>query len=74
VALVALDGRTEWLAVAAAGHFALYATDLNLAPDLAQRLGYAVAAMVVFAVILAERRFQFPRAIGPPRERRPSEG
>jgi len=73
VALVALHGRSEWLAVAAAGHFAVSATDLNVAPDLAQRLGYGAAGIVVVAVMLAERRFQHQRAIGPPRERRPPE-
>jgi hypothetical protein len=72
VALVALDGRAEWLAVAAAGHVALYATDLHLSRTLAQRLGYGAAASAVIAVMLAQRRLRSPRAIGPPHERLPS--
>jgi hypothetical protein len=73
VALVALDGRTEWLAIAAAGHFAVYATDLTIAPGLAQQLGYSVAAIVIVAVILVERRLLRPPALGPPRPRHPAE-
>jgi hypothetical protein len=71
VALVALDGRAAWLAVAAAGHFALYATDLDLSATLAQRLGYGAAAIVVVAVMLAPR-LRGPRASRQPRERRPA--
>jgi hypothetical protein len=56
VALVAIDGRAEWLAVAAAGPVALYATDLHLAPLVAQRTGYAAAAAAVIAVTVARRR------------------
>jgi hypothetical protein len=73
VALVALDGRAEWLAVAGAGHIAVAATDLNVAPDLAQRLAYASAGIVVVAVTLAQRRRHGRRATGPPHGRRPPE-
>ncbi|MEV6527368.1 glycosyltransferase family 87 protein [Longispora sp. NPDC051575] len=50
VVLVALSGRGEWLAVAAAGHLALYAADLHLAPATGQRLGYGLALVAVIAV------------------------
>ena len=65
VALVALDGRAEWLAVAVGGHVALYAADLHLASSSAQRIGYGAAAAVIVAVTLARRRRRpTPRATG----------
>jgi hypothetical protein len=47
VLLVALGGRVEWLAVAAAGYLAQYPHDLGIAPDTAQRVGYGIALLVV---------------------------
>lgn len=50
VALVALSGRYEWLAVALAGHVVLYAHALHLSGHSAQLYGYGVAAIIVALV------------------------
>jgi hypothetical protein len=55
VALVALDGRAEWLAVAVAGHVVLRAADLSIDAVTAQRVSYGLAAAAVVGVGLARR-------------------
>jgi hypothetical protein len=47
VMVVGWGGRVSWLAVAAAGYLAQYAHALALAPSVAQRLGYGLAAASV---------------------------
>jgi len=56
VALVALDGRAEWLAVAAAAYPVYFtrALDLPLAPT--RQLGYGLALAIVAGVALVRRR------------------
>ncbi|MEU7876327.1 glycosyltransferase 87 family protein [Dactylosporangium sp. NPDC049140] len=54
--LVALGGRTEWLAVAAAAYLAQYAPNLHLTTASTQRIGYAAALAVVIAAALHRRR------------------
>jgi len=56
VLLVALGGRTEWLAVAAAAYLAQYAPNLHLTTASAQRIGYAAALTVVIVAALRRRR------------------
>lgn len=56
VVLVALSNRPEWLAVAAAGYLAQYASNFHLSGTAAQRIGYGAAAVIVVAV--AARRLQ----------------
>jgi Glycosyltransferase family 87 len=56
VLLVALGGRPEWLAVAVAGQLAQHATNLDLDPTLAQRIGYGVALAVVIVGTLYRAR------------------
>ncbi|MGY0236720.1 glycosyltransferase family 87 protein [Longispora urticae] len=68
VLLVALSGRAEWLAVAAAGHLALYAADLHLTPATGQRLGYGLAVVAVIAVAV-HRRMRRPSPPGAERLR-----
>lgn len=55
VALVALDGRAEWLTLAAAGYLALYARDIGLAGTPGQRLGYGAALFAILAVAAYRR-------------------
>ncbi len=62
VALVALDGRWEWLGVAAAGYPGYLATPLHLPWSATQRLDYGAALVVILLVHLARRR---RRAAGP---------
>jgi hypothetical protein len=45
--LVALGGRVEWLAVAAAGYLAQYPHEVGLTPPAAQRIGYGLALLIV---------------------------
>jgi hypothetical protein len=47
VVLVGLGARVEWLAVAALGYVAQYATEIRLTTTAAQRLGYGTALMIV---------------------------
>jgi hypothetical protein len=56
VLLVALGGRVEWLAVAAAAYLAQYAPNVHLSPGSAQRIGYC-AALAVIAVAALRRRW-----------------
>jgi hypothetical protein len=56
VALVALDGRAEWLAVAAAAYPGYFTAALGLRFADTQRAGYGTAVAVVLAVGLWRRR------------------
>ncbi|MGI5239266.1 hypothetical protein [Dactylosporangium sp. CA-139066] len=56
VLLVALGGRTEWLAVAAAAYLAQYAPNLHLTTASTQRIGYAAALAVVIVAALHRHR------------------
>ncbi|MFC7304431.1 glycosyltransferase family 87 protein [Streptomyces monticola] len=66
IALVALDGRREWLTVAAAGA-AKYVTGRAFdAPDTVGTVAYAAAALtVVTATLVRRRRAAEPRAARP---------
>jgi hypothetical protein len=55
VALVALDGRAEWLAVAAAAYPAYFAGALGIRHETMQRWAYGAALAVVLAVVAARR-------------------
>jgi hypothetical protein len=52
VVLVALSGRVEWLAVAAAAYLAQYAHNVHLGVGPAQRIGYGLALAVVVTAAL----------------------
>jgi len=56
VALVALGGRAEWLAVAAAGYPGYFAAAVHVPYATAQRLGDGAALAAVVAVTLLRRR------------------
>ena len=56
VALVALGGRAEWLALAVAGYPGYFAGALHVSYVGSQRLGYGVALAVVCLVTLARCR------------------
>ncbi|MET7395159.1 glycosyltransferase 87 family protein [Dactylosporangium sp. NPDC005572] len=56
ILLVALGGRTEWLAVAAAAYLAQYGPNLHLTTESAQRIGYAAAVVTVVTVAVLRRR------------------
>jgi hypothetical protein len=56
VALLALDGRGEWLAVAAAGHAVVYVTDLGVPSPTVQSIAYAAAAVAIAATAVTRRR------------------
>jgi hypothetical protein len=56
VALVALDGRAEWLAVAAASYPGYFTSALGLPFGATQRVGYSAALAVVLAAVLLRRR------------------
>lgn len=56
VALVALDGRAEWLAVAAAAYPGYFTAALGLRFADTQRAGYGAAVAVVLAVGMWRRR------------------
>jgi hypothetical protein len=56
VALVALDGRWEWLAVAAAAYPVYYIRALDLPLVGTQQVSYGAAVAVVLAVTLLRRR------------------
>lgn len=60
VALVALDGRWEWLAVAAAGYVAYFAGPLGITHVTMQAIGYG-AALAVVAAQTSRDRGAFPR-------------
>jgi hypothetical protein len=63
VALVALDGRAEWLAVAAAAYPGYFTAALGLRFADTQRAGYGAAAAVVIAVSLWRRRRRHPEMV-----------
>ncbi|HEY7489353.1 MAG TPA: glycosyltransferase 87 family protein [Streptosporangiaceae bacterium] len=56
IALVALDGRAEWLAVGAAGYVMWALIGLGLPGSAATRIGYGCGAMVVIVVSLLRTR------------------
>jgi hypothetical protein len=56
VILVALGGRTMWLAVAAAAYVGQYQHELRLGHPASERIGYGVALAVMVAVWLWQRR------------------
>jgi len=56
VALVALDGRAEWLAVAAAAYPVYFTRALDLPLAATRQLSYGVALAIVVVVALARRR------------------
>ncbi|WP_327002579.1 glycosyltransferase 87 family protein [Dactylosporangium sp. NBC_01737] len=56
VLLVALSGRTEWLAVAFAAYLAQYAAGVHLATGTAQRIGYGAALIAVVVAAIRRKR------------------
>jgi hypothetical protein len=56
VALVALDGRWEWLAIAAAGYPGYFTSALHIPFSATQETSYAVALVTLLAVQLVRRR------------------
>src|SRR5258705_13949669 len=54
--LVALGGRTEWLAVAAAAYLAQYAPNLHLTTASTHRIGYAPPLAVLIVAALPRPR------------------
>jgi len=78
VTLVALDGRAEWLAVAAASYPGYFSSALGLPFGSTQRVGYGLALAVVLAARLLRlrrpagvsgRREPAPETSGPPARR-----
>lgn len=61
-ALVAIDGRAEWLAVAAAAYLSDIAHAEGMAPLAGQRLGYGLGLLVVIVTTLIRRRTPIPLA------------
>jgi len=64
VALVALDGRAEWLAVAAASYPGYFTAALGLPFGNTQRLSYGLALGAVLVVRLIRRRQRLRRRSG----------
>jgi hypothetical protein len=56
VALVALDGRAEWLGLAAAAYPGYFSNALGLPFGATQRAGYGLALAVVLVTALVRRR------------------
>jgi hypothetical protein len=73
IVLVAIDGRAEWLALAAAGYIGLGGLpgDFHLNRIYAERAGYAAAVILVIAVSLA-RHFIARRGSGDGRPSAPA--
>jgi hypothetical protein len=68
VALVALDGRAEWLAVAAASYPGYFTSALGLPFGDTQRVSYGLALGAVLVVGVVRRRVRPRRSrLGPPR-------
>ncbi len=63
VALVALDGRWEWLAVAAAGYAAYHADAIGLTQVSVQAIGYGAALGLVLVATLVRRMAQGQAAV-----------
>jgi hypothetical protein len=64
VALVALDGRWEWLAVAAAAYPVYFIRALDLPLVGTQQVSYGAAGSVVVALTFLRRRWDGPRDHG----------